>query len=118
MKRCMKSKSLLALLLCVVLIFGMMPVTAGAENDVSTEVVSLREENIKHFDMGDGTYQAVVYSHPVHELDSKGVWQDIDFGLSLDRTEKIATYMSKASGTAFAANYTENSTYIWTARGV
>ncbi len=103
---------MLALMLCVVLIFGMMPITAGAEDEVSTEVVSLREENIKHFDMGDGTYQAVVYSHPVHELDSQGAWQDIDFGLSLDRTNKVTTYTSKASGTAFAANYMENSTLM------
>ena len=41
------------------------------------EITSLREENVKHFRLADGTYEAVVYTHPVHRKDENGVWQDI-----------------------------------------
>lgn len=71
------------------------------------EVVSLREESVKHFDMGNGTYQAISYSHPVHELDSEGNWQDIDFSMHLTQTRGISTYTNTA-GTALAANYIAN----------
>lgn len=47
------------------------------------EITSLREENVKHFRLADGTYEAVVYTHPVHRKDENGVWQDIDNTLSL-----------------------------------
>ena len=30
------------------------------------EEISLREENVKHFRLSNGTYQAVVYGSPVH----------------------------------------------------
>ena len=43
-----------------------------------SEIAELRTETTKHFDMGDGTYQAVTYSHPVHRKDASGQWQDID----------------------------------------
>ena len=121
-------RRLFALLLCAVLVLNAVTITgtAGgqslvtkstsldgvAEPAVSEEVVAWREENVKHFDMGDGTYQAVVYSHPVHEKDSQGVWQDIDFGLNLDQTQKAAAYTSKVSGVNFAASYTENSKLV------
>lgn len=77
-------KRLIALSLCVIIVLGTMTFGTSAleDTETSTEVVALREENIKHFDMGDGTYQAVVYAHPVHELDADGNWQNIDFGLS------------------------------------
>ena len=42
------------------------------------EVVSLREETVKHFSLPDGTYQAVAYGSPVHRKDSDGNWKDID----------------------------------------
>ena len=42
------------------------------------EIVGLREENVKHFKMEDGTYTAVQYDVPIHYLDEYGVWRDID----------------------------------------
>lgn len=42
------------------------------------EVVERREENVKHYRMNDGTYQAVVYGSAVHRKDADGAWQDID----------------------------------------
>lgn len=69
-------KRLFAALVCLAMTLTLMPTTAFAQEDVQTssEVVALREENVKHFDMGDGTYQAISYSHPVHEKDSNGNW--------------------------------------------
>ena len=37
------------------------------------EVVGLREENVKHFDLGNGTFQAVAFGGPVHTLDADGL---------------------------------------------
>ena len=71
------------------------------------EVVALREENVKHFDMGNGNYTAISYSHPVHELDSEGNWQDIDFTMNLTQTRGVSTYTNTA-GTTFAETYTPN----------
>ena len=45
------------------------------DNEVAVwEVTALRDESVKHFDMGDGTYQAVTYGYPVHRKDSSGKW--------------------------------------------
>ena len=45
---------------------------------VLEEDVSLRDENIKHFKLSDGTTKAVAYATPVHYKDSEGNWIDID----------------------------------------
>ena len=42
------------------------------------EVNSLREENVKHIHMADGSYLAVVYDNTVHFQDENGEWQEID----------------------------------------
>lgn len=42
------------------------------------EDVDLREENVKHFRLADGSYSAYLYDMPVHILDENGKWQDID----------------------------------------
>lgn len=41
------------------------------------EIVSLREECVKHFKMNDGTYRMVVYNKPIHEKIDGGNWVDI-----------------------------------------
>ena len=48
----------------------------SAEVTVVREEESLRGEFEKHFLMSDGSYQAVVYSYPVHEL-VNGVWVEL-----------------------------------------
>ena len=45
---------------------------------VDYEVTALREENVKHFHLADGSYVAVSYDVPVHYADENGDWQDID----------------------------------------
>ncbi len=47
------------------------------------EETSLREENVKHIHLQDGSYLAVTYASPVHYLDDDGQWQEIDSRLSL-----------------------------------
>lgn len=47
------------------------------EITIVEEDISLRGEYEKHFLMSDGTYQAVVYSSPVHEL-VDGIWVEIE----------------------------------------
>lgn len=51
-------------------------------DNLTYEVESLRDENIKHFRLSDGTYQAVVYGDSVHRMNSKGEWEEIDNSLS------------------------------------
>lgn len=56
-------------------------------DELTFEVEELREENIKHFHLPDGTYQAVIYGNPVHRMDSDGNWVDIDNTLKDDGTD-------------------------------
>ena len=46
--------------------------------EVLFEETSLREENVKHFRLNDGTYMAVQYDTPVHYRDHHGNWADFD----------------------------------------
>ena len=52
-----------------------------AEPAVLGEITELREENVKHFRMDNGTYTAVMYDQPVHYIDSEGEWQNVDNSL-------------------------------------
>ncbi|MBQ7907251.1 MAG: hypothetical protein IJ309_04665, partial [Clostridia bacterium] len=69
-------------------------VTETAENKSEVFVVceeeDLREENIKHFKLSDGTTKAVVYTQPVHYKDSEGKFVDIDNALTLSGNEYSA----------------------------
>ncbi len=107
MKSKLKCIKFIALFITFIMLFTAMPLTIFAEdtsvteayNDTTTpngpewgvipkdeiedtkvlgEIVSRREENVKHFDIGNGMYQAVTYGTAVHRKDSNGVWQDID----------------------------------------
>lgn len=55
------------------------------------EIESLRESNVKHFQLEDGTYRAVSYSFDVHRKDSNGKWIDIDNRLKSDGKGKFVT---------------------------
>ena len=55
----------------------------GSEEEASGElniyeVKELREENVKHFRLEDGTFIAAVYPTAVHTLDENGNWEDIN----------------------------------------
>ena len=70
------------------------------------EIKALREENVKHFKLEDGTYQAVVYAQPVHRLNANGEWVDIDNSLSIVGDE-ISTSNARIK---FAKKITGNGT--------
>ena len=57
---------------------GKIPVEQPDEPHEITEIVARREENVKHFDLGYGNFQAVSYANAVHRKDANGQWQDID----------------------------------------
>lgn len=63
---------------------------AQGELVVLEEDVSLREENVKHFKLSNGTVKAVSYANPVHYLDAEGNWIDIDNSLTLNGSEYTA----------------------------
>ena len=54
---------------------------------VLEEDEALRDENIKHFKLSDGTTKAVVYSQAVHYKNADGNWVDIDNALTLNGSE-------------------------------
>ena len=61
----------------------------GAPSSLLTpyEETSLREGNVKHFRLEDGSYVAVQYPSLVHEQDEDGNWVDINNHLSLNGGE-------------------------------
>ncbi|MBP3484357.1 MAG: hypothetical protein J6K00_04590, partial [Oscillospiraceae bacterium] len=61
-------------------------VIATEETEPATivgEVEELREENVKHFRLSDGSFIATQYAEPVHYQASNGDWKDIDNTLTL-----------------------------------
>ena len=98
-----KLRSLVAILLAVVLLSTAIPVF-GMETTTVTEVEELREENVKHFEMTDGTYKAVVYSDAVHRKDADGVWQDIDNTLEAVKENGNTEYSSSDGRIKFSKN--------------
>lgn len=92
-----KSRRCLCALLAVVMLFCTAPICGSAveESTPITEVVALREENVKHFDLGNGQYHAVSYSYPVHELDSEGNWVDINTALTTGNARSLGQYATE-----------------------
>lgn len=118
MKKNLKSLGIksLAMLLSFLMICTMLPLTVWAgvfdddqdyaferKSDVF-EVKELRESNVKHFRLEDGSYIAAQYDVPVHYLDSNGEWQDIDNTLSASGNE----YSTSNARIKFAKKITGN----------
>lgn len=115
------NKKLFALILSLVMIASCLPInifavgasnsstynyngnTAGSySSDVIVEEESLREENVKHFKMPDGSYTAVVYDSPVHRKDSNGVWQDIDNRMNESTVKNKQAYVTADGRAVFS----------------
>lgn len=73
------------------------------------EIESLREENVKHFKLADGSCQAIIYSQAVHRRDSNGIWQDIDNNLYLNELNDEEVYVTADKRVSFAKEYCPNS---------
>ncbi|MBQ2736548.1 MAG: DNRLRE domain-containing protein, partial [Clostridia bacterium] len=98
-----KLTSLFAAMLAVIMLVTAIPVF-GMETTTVTEVEELREENVKHFEMTDGTYKAVVYSDAVHRKDADGVWQDIDNTLEAVKENGNTNYKTSDGRIKFSKN--------------
>lgn len=59
------------------------------------EVEELREENVKHFRLSDGSFVAAQYAEPVHYKDADGDWQDIDNTLNLQKIGNDQEYTAQ-----------------------
>ena len=104
------STKVIAFIMALLMLIVSLPVTAfaaaineafnntDASNSSKSEVIKndvvvleedkeLRDENIKHFKLSDGTTKAVVYSQAVHYKDADGNWVDIDNALTLNGSE-------------------------------
>ncbi len=81
----------------------------GAVIGKVAEVTSLRDENVKHFRLDNGTFEAVMYPYPVHRQDSDGVWQDIDNSLALKNDGMLKVYATSDSRVKFADSFKSNS---------
>lgn len=142
MKTKVSTKHVCSLLLIFVLIFTSIPLNAIAQEvdsaetvDITTteksdtvqvinsqndekysttqkEIVELRTENSKHFDMGDGTYQAVTYSYPVHRKDASGKWKDIDNTLSAQKISTSTMYVTGDLRVKFASKFSSAASLI------
>lgn len=55
------------------------------------EIPTRRERNVKHFALGEGEYQAVVYGDAVHRMNADGTWRDIDNRLLPDGANRFTT---------------------------
>ena len=69
------------------------------------EVEELREENVKHFRLSDGSYIAAQYTDAVHYLDADGNYVDIDNSL---RESSGGIYTNASSRVKFEKKVTGN----------
>lgn len=96
-----RCKKIFSMFLIIVLLFGILPVSAlqGNVSDSTTsrivkEIVEMREESVKYFICEDGSYIAATYSSPVNYEES-GKWEEIDNTLTLNTKSGEAVYSTK-----------------------
>lgn len=82
--------------------------TLDTEDSSVTEIVSRREENVKHFRLTDGSVQAIVYGRAVHRKDASGNWQDIDNNLSANNAKISDAYATDDLRLVFAKRFVPN----------
>lgn len=120
MKKTPNTLRCLSLLLCLILVFELLPtvvwardsgiisnaqetasdrISSGEINQVVIgEVLDSREEKEKHFRMEDGSFLAIQYGMPVHYIQENGAWADIDNTLVLQTNGTQANGPAKAPG--------------------
>ena len=102
--------------LSVVMLAVLMPVSGHAVSEAEGqssqtgiyEVTALREENVKHFALPDGSYEAVSYSQPVHERNAAGQWVDIDNNLQLASAKGNSVYTNSSRRVSFAQKLSQD----------
>ena len=112
-----------AVLLTVVILAISLPLSVASEEpyieepleetvDEVIELTDRREENVKHFDMGDGTYNAISYAKAVHRKDQNGEWQPINNRLSLTTIQSTNAYSTPDMRTVFADQFKPNADLV------
>ena len=87
------------------------------QNDAIYEMVSLRQENVKHFRLADGSYVAAQYNYPVHYKDENGEFIDINNQLVSSESEFVTEnsrvkFIKKSTGNGNIFTLHENNTKI------
>ena len=59
-----------------------------AENQEKVELVELREENMKFYELPDGSRQCVIYADNIHYKNENGLYEEIDNQIIAD-TQRI-----------------------------
>ena len=90
-----------------------LPNDSESDADFPREITELREESVKHFDNGDGTYEAISYGFPVHRKNADGAWHDIDNSLTLREEKGAERYITSDARISFAPLTSQNGT-LWT----
>ena len=62
--------------------------------EIECEITELRESNIKHYLMNDGTYMMQIFSYDVHYLDAEGKWLEFGSGNLTATTQPMTTSSS------------------------
>lgn len=105
----------IAFVLSLVMIMCSMSMVSYAtyEDETIVEVEALREENVKHFKLPDGTYTAMVYDSAVHRKDENGEWQDIDNRMTEKNANNKQAYITSDGRTVFfkKINSTDNTVF-------
>ena len=130
---------ILSLVLSFLIIFYIVPTSVfaeGLDNDTTVadntasknegntayapeiyEVTDLREENVKHFRLADGSYVAAQYNYPVHYTDDNGQLVDIDnrfveSGSELSTENARIKFVKKITGNGNIFTLHENNSKI------
>ena len=130
---------ILSLILSFLIIFYLIPTSVfaeGLDNDITVsdnsvsenagnntytpeiyEVTELREDNVKHFRLPDGSYVAAQYNYPVHYTDENGQLIDIDnrlteSGSELSTGNSRVKFVKKVTGNGNIFTIHENNTKI------
>ena len=138
MKKAKVLTKLLSMVLCLVMIFYVIPTSiyaevsdalnseeassdtasapSGTERDIY-EVKELREENVKVFRLEDGSFMAASYASAIHYSDESGEWQDIDNSLSsglsgIDTGDSRVKFVKKITGSRNIFTLKENDTKL------
>ena len=64
----------------------------------SIELISLREEYIKHFAFSDGSFGVTIYPFPVHYKNANGNWEDLFDWSDSSIVEQLADYENVQNG--------------------
>ncbi|MBQ1257115.1 MAG: DNRLRE domain-containing protein, partial [Clostridia bacterium] len=82
-------------------------ISTAFETLTGREILDMRTENVKHFDLGQGRRQAVIFASPVHFVNAKGAWEEIDNRL-IEKTDSKGRRRFETKAGPFRARFFED----------